>query len=489
MSTEEYAELVRSLQKTLQQLNATVEKLRVALAKRNDEIAELRRMLFGKRREKMPSKNRELEKRHPDSQETRDRAKVRRAAAAKKKRELPEVEIIHAVPPEQEDCPHCNGSFRDLGDGEASFEIEYVPARFVRHRHIRKKRVCRCGDTIVTAAAPVRVTDGVQYGPGLHAHVVVSKCADSLPLYRQSKRLKREGVEISDSTLGDLFHRTAQCFRSLYDLILEEIAQSGRVNADETPIRVQVGLGGTRRAYVWTFIGAMHVAFRYSASRSGDTPAVVLGAYTGLLQVDAYSGYNKICTPEGWTRVGCLAHVRRYFFNAQETAPEASKEAMERILAIYDIEYEAERQGIVGTDAHRALRQNKAQPLFESFHVWLLEQKGQHPPKGPMGKAISYALNAWTTLLVYLDHAALKPDNNQAEGALRAVALGRKNFLFVGNDEAGQNLAILQTIVATCQANEVNPQEYIADVLIRSQDPDVKKRDLLPDRWKILFSG
>ena len=489
MSIEEYAKLVQSLQQTLQQLQETVAALRADLAKRDGELAELRRMLFGKRRERMPPIEREIAKKSADPEARKEKARQRRVAAAQRKRELPEVEIIHPVDPEREKCLGCDGPFRDLGAGEASFEIEYVPARFVRRRHVRQKRVCRCGDTIVVGEAPNRVADAVLYGPGLHAHCVVSKCADALPLYRQGKRLQREGVDISDSTLGDMFHRVAQTCRPIYDLIIDDIAKSGSVNADETPIKVQAA-GKTRRAYIWTFIGAGHVAFRYSAGRGGDVPAKLLGAYTGLLQVDAYGGYNKVCAPEGWTRVGCLAHVRRYFFNAQETSPEAAQEALSRILAIYQVEYEAERTKIVSTDAHRTLRHQKARPLLDALHVWLLDQQGRHPPKGPMGKAITYALTAWPTLLVYLDHPDLRPDNNIAERALRAVALGRKNFMFVGNDDAGENLAVLQTLVATCHAHDVNPQTYLTDVLIRIQTHRASLiRDLLPGPWKMLFGG
>ena len=497
MSLEDYAKLVAtlkemmaSLQRTVESLQKTVEDLRADVAKRDTELAELRRALYGKRGEKMPPKERELSKADPDQAAKSARTKQRRATAAQKKRELPEVEVVHAVPEAEEVCAQCEGPFRDLGDGEESAEIEYVPARFIRRRHVRKRRVCRCGDTIVIAAPSPRVADGVHYGPGLHAHAVVSKCADNLPLHRQSKRFEREGVDISPSSLGDMFHRVAQCCEPLYKLIVDEIAKGGQVNADETPIRVQAGPGKTRRGYMWTFIGAGHVAFRYAPSRSGQTPATVLGAHTGLLQVDAYSGYNKVCTPDGWTRVGCLAHVRRYFFNALGTAPNAAREAMERILAIYKVEYEAEHMGIRGTHAHRDLRHAKAKPILDALHIWLVDQKDRHPPKGPMGKAISYALNAWPSLLVYLHNAALSPDNNQAESALRVVALGRKNFLFVGNDEAGQNLAVLQTLVASCEAHGVNPQTYLTDILIRIQThPSSRKRDLLPDQWKKLFSG
>lgn len=503
MSLDDYAKLVAGLQETLQALRTAVETLTAQLAQRDDDLRErdeelrkrdheleqLRRKLFGRNTEKMPPKERELAK-SDDPAARKARTKTRRDAAAQKKRELPQVEVIHEVPQEQEVCHACVGPFRDLGEGEISSEIEYVPGRFVKRRHVRKRRVCRCGDTIVVAPAPPRVADGVLYGPGIHARAVVAKCADSMPLERQSKALQRDGVDVSPSTLGDMFHRVADSCKPLYELVLDEIARSGRVNADETPVRVQAGRGKTRRSYMWTFIGAGHIAFHYSPSRSGQAPATILGAYTGLLQVDAYSGYNKVCTPSGWTRVGCLAHVRRYFFNALKTAPEAAEEAMKRILIIYRVEYEAENQGILGTDAHRVLRQAKSRPMLDAMQLWLRQQRDLHPPKSPMGKAISYALNAWPSLEVYLHNPAVKPDNNRAESALRAVALGRKNYLFVGSDEAGHNLAVLQTLVATCHAHGVNPEAYFADILIRVQHhPANRKRELLPDQWKKLFSG
>lgn len=486
------AVMMASQGQALLDLPTTMLGLQAELARRVTEIAQLRQQLYGKRGEKMKPVADELTQRQAtglDPKSRQARARERRQAAATAKRALPTVDIQHPVDAAAQRCVACDGRFRDLGEGEKSFEMEYRPGRLVRKRHIRQKRVCQCGDTIVVAPAPARVEDGVTYGPGFHAHVAVSKCADSLPLYRQAKRMKREGLDISPSTLGDIFHRTASCCRPIYDMIVEEVANSGQVNADETPLPVQAK-DKTRRAYIWTFIGAGHVSFVYSPTRSGETPGNVLGGRHGYLQVDAYSGYNKICAPEGWTRLGCLAHVRRNFFNAQLTAPEAAKEALERILSIYAVEYEAAALGIVGTTQHRDLRQRKCRPLFASFHGWLQQQQPRHPPKSPMGKAITYALNAWASLLVYLEDPNLKPDNNAAEGALRAVALGRKNFLFVGNDVAGENLAILQTVIATCQSHGVDPQAYLTDVLIRIQThPAARKRELLPDQWQTLFSG
>ncbi len=490
MDDDSGARLNEELRATLAELRQIISQLREDLAKRDAENAELKRMLFGKRSERVVPIEREIKKATPETAPARQAAtKERRTARARQKRELPEVEIVHPVSPAAEHCSRCGGNFRDLGDGDVSSEYEFVPGRFIRRKHIRKKRVCQCGCTIISADPPDRVADGVQYGAGLHAHVVVSKCCDSIPLYRQAKSLQRQGVPISDSSLGDMFHRAAEICRPLYDILLREIAASGYVNADETPLPVQ-STGKTRRAFIWTFIGAGHVAFSFSPSRSGSTPASILAGNTGFLQVDAYGGYNGVCTPERWVRVGCLAHVRRYFFKAKETAPEAAQDALSRILSIYRVEYEAETLGIVGTDAHLELRQRKAKPILEAFQTWILQQQTAHTPKSPMGKAITYALNAWPTLLVYLSDAKLRPDNNAAERQLRAIALGRKNFLFVGSDVAGENLAVLQSLVATCCAHDVNPHSYLTDVLVRSRShPASRARELLPDQWKRLFGG
>ena len=464
------------------------EKLVAQLAQRDAENAELRRRVYGPRRERITPLEREAAERAKKSAaERRDAAAAARAAARAANKELPQVEIIHPVAPAAEVCNKCCGTFRLLGEGERSDEIEYVPGRFVRRRHRRERKVCRCGECIVVAPAPARVADGVQYGPGLHAYVAVAKCADSMPLYRLAKALRREGIAINDSSLGDMFHRAGELLAPLAKRILEQVAACGYVNADETPIRVQAK-NKTRRAYVWTFFGGGQVGYCYSPSRSGDTPAAVLGCYAGYLQVDQYTGYSRVCTPQRWTRVGCLAHVRRYFFNAQETAPEAARAAMEKILEIYQVEHEAAERGVLGSAVHLALRQQRSRPLMDALHAWLLDQRSDHPPKGPMGKAIGYALGAWPSLLEIFADARLSLDNNASERALRIIALGRKNFLFLGNDQAGENLAVLQTLIGSCDLAGVNPQRYLTDVLIRIQDhPSQRIDELLPRHWQHYF--
>jgi transposase len=441
----------------------------------------LQRQLFGRKSEKIPPVDREIRRGSPTD--------LQAAAAARKKnasrrKALPERQFVHPVPEAQRTCPKCGGhDFRPVGPGKTTVVYEYVPARIERHVHVQEKLACRCGEYIVTAAGPARVVEGGSYGPGLMAHIVTEKCLDALPLYRQEKQFKRLGIPLARATLVGLFHACATVLQPLWEYLLQQIAASDLVQADETPMKMQDGKTG----YLWTFLNDIMVGYKYSVSRSGATPVAVLGGGAGTIVVDAYSGYNRVFTPDGWSRAGCLAHVRRKFFDARSSAPEAEL-ALNMILDVYRVEHEAKERGIVNTGQHLQLRQARSRPLMERFHQWLAEQQGLHPPKGPMGQAVNYALNNWEPLTRFLDDARTPVDNNASERALRVAALGRKNFLFVGHELAGQNLAGLYSLVATCEANGVNPEAYLADVLLRIQThPSSRIEDLLPQNWNRLF--
>lgn len=465
--------------------------LRAQLAVVKEQLEKLQRHVFGRRSEKMPPVSEELRREKPKDPE---RTRARRQKNAEKKRGLPERKILHPVPPEQRHCPVCGGTeLRPLGEGKTTTVFEHVAARIEKQVHVQEVLACRCGDGVRTAEGEPKVIDKTQYGPGLLAHTIVSKCADCLPLYRQAKQYRRMGVPISRSTLTDLFHRGAELLSSLSGRLVELVPEQPVVQGDETVIRVQAK-GKCRKGYLWTFLTWMMVAgrrveiisYRFSPTRSGETPAEVLGFSKGTLVVDGYTGYNAVTTPAGRDRAGCLAHARRRFFEALGTAPEA-QEAMALIRAVYRVEHDAAERGIAGTPAHLVLRQEISRPLMERLESWMEQQQPRHLPKGPMGEALSYAKNNWPALCRFLEDAAIPPDNNASERALRAAALGRKNFLFVGTDQAGRNIAGLYALVATCEANGVNPVEYLTDVLIRIQiHPSSRLDELLPFNWKPL---
>ncbi len=372
---------------------------RRAARRSSGHVEKLQRHIFGKRSEKMPSV----------AQATRDpaTAEAERIAAlqtrrenAEKKRRLVTRRLEHKVSEEKKVCPKCGGrDFSKLGDGKMTELYELIPAIVERQLHVQEKLRCRCGEGILTADGPTKVFDKTRFGPTFMAQVAVSKCADSLPLYREAKAYRCAGVQVDDSTLGDLFHRTAEIVNPLYERLLKLVAEKEIVQADETTECVQEK-GKTRTAWLWSFIARDEaerelIAYVFSRSRSGETPLHVLGDTLGKLVVDAYSGYNKVTVPGRRERAGCLAHLRRRFFDAQSAAPEAAKKAMDFILDVYRIERAALDADLLGTPEHVEMRQTKSKLVMDDFRAWLLAELGRHPPRGAMGEAIGYALGQW----------------------------------------------------------------------------------------------
>ena len=443
------------------------------------EIAALKRQVHGRKTEKMPPMEREVRRgKKADPAET---LRLRRERAIAKEKLVTE-HLKLPVPPEERSCPHCKRSdLKPVGEGKESTVYEYVPGYFRRRVIVRETLTCRCGGYIATAPCLDKTTNKTRYAPSFVAHLIVAKCSDSIPLYRLEKQYQRVGVPIARSTMTDLFHRNAEVLSPLVRLLLARIAGTDIVLADETTLRIQKT---TKRGYLWTFIAGRDIAYVFSPSRSGQTPAEVLGGTKGTLLVDAYTGYNKVTDAQGRTRAGCLAHVRRKFFEAKEAAPEAQT-ALSILRDIYVVEHEAKEQRLVGTDKHLELRQTRTRPLLAKLFRLSRAERGRHPPKSPMGKAVRYALNNHRALTRFTRDPRLPPDNNRSEAALRVVALGRKNFLFVGNEDAGDNIAGLYSLVATCEAHGKNPLEYLTDVLTRiSSHRHDRLDELLPDRWQ-----
>jgi len=473
---------------TLEQQTKSIDKLTQIIELKDDEIKLLRKMVFGKKSERIVPIDKEVKRRRkkdPDkAKQDKEKARQKRKKNAAAKKKLKKEEKEHKVSPDDCHCPICGGSkFTFLGF-EESVEYEFVPAHFIKIVHKREKKACTCGEHIVIAPAPSRVSEGVLYGPGMHAHVVVSKCLDSIPLYRTEKQFERVGIPIARSTLCDIFHRHADLLRPIYDRIIELIPLEQYVNADETRIKVQ-RKEKTREAWMWTFIGGPFVAYAFSPSRSGETPVRILGESTGVLQVDQYSGYNQVTTPDRRTRAGCMGHARRKFFEAKDKAPELADHVLDQILELYIVEYDAAEMKILGTDKHLAMRQLRSKPILEDLKEHLEKEEPNHLPKGPVAKAIGYFTGNYDALELFLSDPNISLDNNVSERQLRLIALGRKNYLFVGHDDAGINLAVNQTLVACCVNAKINPQEYLADVIIRIQThPQSKIDELLPHNWK-----
>ena len=465
-------------------LEAEVSACRSAMAQMERELAQLKKALLGPRSEKMPTPDEALRRQAARKGRPRKDGKQARQASAAARGELPEVEVIHEVG-EAGLCGGCGQApSKQLGEGKVSWCYEWQPGRFVKQKHVRRTLACQCGSHIVTAEGPAKVVDKGRYGPGFIAHVITAKCADSIPIYRMEKRYCRRGVPVARSTMTDLFHRSAELLSPVHERILEVIAAQRVVLADETSMPMQ-RKGSCKRGFVWVFLGGGMVGYRFSGDRSGETPIDVLGGTSGTLLVDGHTGYNQVCLPDGRDRAGCLAHARRKFFDALATAPVEAQKAMELILEVYRVEREAADAGVMGTDKHLEARRDRSRKAMAELFSLCEKWQPSHLPKGPMGAAIRYALNNREELSRFLDDAGLPVDNNASERALRVTALGRKNFLFVGHVQGGKNLAVLHTMVANCELRGIDPQQYLADVLIRVQDTPLSRIDeLLPWNWK-----
>lgn len=444
-----------------------------------EQLEALQRKVFGNKSEKMPPMDREVRRERPpdDSQ----RQQTRRANAELRAKKLDTQTVDVSVPADAKHCPKCDGdTFVPIGSDKPSSVVDYVPGYFRRRTFNREKLACACGEFVITAPVPDKVFDKTQYGPGFMAHLVVSKCCDSIPLYRLEKQFKRLGVPMARSTMTALFHRVGELIAPLANRTLELIAQSDVVLADETTERTQTS---KKKSYIWTFVAGNLVGYKFSASRSGDTPLAVLGGTTGTLVVDMYTGYNVVTGVDGRERAGCLAHVRRKFFDALPFNPEAQV-PLDFIRDIYVLEHDAKAAAIGGTGAHAEMRWQQTLPVLDKLYLWLSERRDTYQPSSKMGAAVRFALKNWQALTRFVRDVRIPPDNNRSEAALRVVALGRKNFLFVGHEEAGHNLAALYTIVATCQANEVDPLAYLTDILMRlDQTPASQLDTLMPQNW------
>jgi transposase len=470
------------LRRTVTELRGHVSDLEGKLAAVMVAMEALERRVLGPKSEKMPPAESEIRRQGQEDAEQRRLAALRRRRdRAAMRDKLRKQTIQHHLNEQEKRCPKCGGIADRTMPGKQTVIYEYVPGYFVKQIHVQEKAACRCGEHIATAPAPPRPFEGGHYGAGFVAHLVIMKCADSIPLHRLAKQYQRLGIPMSRSTITDQFHAAAEKLASLSRRLLAIVARSDIVQADETSMMMQ---RPNRRGFVWTFIADNLIAYRFSPDRSGETPRQVLGGTLGTLVVDAYTGYNRVTDVEGRDRASCLAHVRRRFFDALGTAPIQARCALDLLLDVYRVEHEAKERGIVRTDEHLALRQTKGRLAMDAFLAWLGEQKDAHPPKSAIGEAISYARNRGETLTRFLGDARIPVDNNASERALRVVALGRKNFLFVGDPEKGENLAGLYSLVSTCEALEVDPVAYIEDVLLRvDTHPASRIDDLLPQNW------
>lgn len=401
---------------------------------------------------------------------------------------LPREEVIHPAPCA---CPACGGTLRKIGS-DVSETLEHVPARFKVIRHVREKFSCRACDTVIQAPAPNHAISRGRAGPGLLAHIVVSKYDDHLPLHRQAEIYAREGIELESSTLTGWVGATAAALTPLTEALAAEVFASETLHADDTPVPVLMpGAGRTKTGRLWVYVrderpfaGTRPPAamFFYSPDRKGAHPLRHLKSFTGILHADGYAGFNGLYDSNRIAEAACWAHVRRKFFDvhAANGAPVA-KQALDRIAALYAIE--AAINGLP-TNERRRRRQDESKPIAESLRRWADATVAKLSGKSELAAAFRYMHARWPALIRCFDDGRLALDNNPAERALRGVAVGRKNWLFAGSDQGGVRAATLFSLIETAKLNRIDPQAYLTDVLARIADHPAKRiAELLPWHW------
>jgi transposase len=482
---QERDERVAGLEAQLNTRAAEIEHLKL-------QIARLRRMQFGRKSEKLDHQIEQLELQLEDLQADDAEAEREMPAADPAPRQraprkplpdhLPRDEKVHLPPGDA--CQACGGALRKFGEDVAE-QLEFVPASFRVIRHVRPKLACTCCDAIVQAPAPSRpIARGIA-GPGLLAHVLVAKFADHIPLYRRSVIYAREGVELERALLANWGGAASALLRPLVDVIRRHVLAGRKLHADVTPIPVLApGNGKTKTARLWTYVRddsasgdstPAAVWFAYTPDRKGIHPQTHLAHFSGVLQADAYAGFNALYVDGTIQEAACWAHARRKFYDLHVARPSAiTTEALRRIAELYGIEAE-----IRGKPPHerQLMRQQRARPLLDDFGGWLRATLEKLSRKSDTAAAIQYALNLWPALLRYCDDGIIEIDNSAAERALRGVAIGRRNYLFAGADSGGERAAAIYSLIGTAKLNGVDPEAWLRHVLANIADHPVNRVD------------
>ncbi len=496
---------VETLQALLLQSRTQIDVLRTTVVhhealidKLQLQLARLRRMQFGRASEKLSQEIEQLELLIEELETAAPRAAESTPPSMEALPEKPQRRPLPEHLPRETEvhaaacaCPTCGGALQPIGEDVAEM-LEYVPSHFKVIRHVRPKHVCRACERVVQAPAPARPIARGLAGPGLLAHVLVSKYADGLPLYRQSEIYARDGVTLDRSTMADWVGGCLPRLQPLVERLAQTVMAAGKLHADDTPIRVlSPGAGKTRTGRMWVYVrddrpwaGATPpaVLFRYTPDRRGEHPQRHLKDFSGILQADGYAGFQHLYDGQRVFEAACMAHVRRKFFDFFEaTQSPIAAEALQRIRALYAIESDLKGQP---ADQRSTVRQSHAGPLLDDFKHWLQQTERTLSKKAELAKAIRYALTRWPALTRYVGDGTIEIDNSAAERALRTVAMTRKNFLFLGSDAGGERAAAVYSLIGTARLNGLDPEAYLRHVIQRMTDqPDVKLDDLLP--WNV----
>jgi transposase len=506
MSAQELRELTTRLLARIESDSQTLVFKDAKIDKLSFEIAQLRRLKFGAKSEKLDTEQRHLFEESVATDiaalehelvqlcESANRPvpEVLRPRRAPLPAHLPRREVRHE--PESTVCttPGCGCDLRRIGE-DVSEKLDYTPGLFTVERHIRGKWACAHCQSLVQAPVPAAVIDKGIPTPGLLAHVLVAKFADHLPLYRQEAIFERAGLGIARSTLASWVGVCGVRLQPLVDALKHEVLQGAVVHADETPVAtLDPGKGKTQRSYLWAYaageLGDLKaVVYDFAASRSGEHARLFLGDWQGSLVCDDFSGYKALFA-KGVTEAGCMAHARRKFLELhQANKSELAATALQYIGQLYDIERDVRE---LSPDERRQQRQARAALVTRQWHEWLQAQRLRVTEGGATARAIDYSLKRWGALTRYLDDPHLPIDNNHDERQIRPWATGRKNWLFAGTLLAGQRAAAVMSLIQSAKLNGIDPYLYLKDVLTRLPTHRASQvAQLLPHRWQPQADG
>lgn len=453
-----------------------------------EQVRHLYNKLFGKKSEKsrygedspqLPL----FDMPEPDPDVTKEETvKVEKHTRQKKGRKplpdnLPRVEIIHDIDEQEKTC-HCGAELSRIGE-EVMEKLDIIPAVIQVVRHVRPKYICKhCeniaeqGATVKVAPAPVQLIPKAIASGGLMAHILTAKFVDSLPFYRQESQFTRLGTDFPRATMCRSAMRVAEACIPLKNLLRQEVLSGPLINADETTVQVlkEPGRSAKTNSYMWVFRGgSVHAPsfyFHYHPTRAGSVPTEFLDGYQGVVQTDGYVAYDFLDDKEDITHLGCLAHARRKFMEAQKARGKNNKKsggpdvALQYIKDLYRIEQKAKKYKL-NSEELLTLRQKEAKPILDKMHKWLMKKAVHLIPKSLLGKAITYSLNQWERLNSYVDFPFATPDNNLAENAIRPFCVGRKNWLFAGNPTGAEASATIYSLVESAKANKLEPYKYL----------------------------
>lgn len=467
----------------------------------------LKRQLFGRKSEKLDPNQRllfedmfkELEaqleqqpEEHQDTSGTPSGKKGQSNQSSKRNGRIPLPADLPRVDEYKDPAPWLIEGMHCIGEDVTEI-LEYIPASFYVRRIIRRKyaKPDGTGSVVMSPLPPLPIEKG-RPGPGLLAYLITSKYCDHLPLYRLEQIFERHGLHIARSTQCDWIRDSAALLEPIALEAKRQILASKKIHTDDTFIPVQdKSRTQVRKGYLWPYLDmAGNVYFDYTTARNRDGPESILTGYTGHIQADAFWGYDNLYGDDKATETGCWGHARRKFHDALETAPARAHEMLALIAELYVIERKAINDGL-DADEIKTLRQTYSKPIIQDQIKILLDRWDQDAtilPKSPLRTAITYALNQWEALKEYLNDGMLSIDNSLAEGVIKLIALGRRNWLFAGSDAGAKRAAILYSLIASCRLCQVDPLVYLRDVLERiNTHPASRIADLLPHRWKDMF--